>query len=95
VNSTDQLVNSDGQSLARQLRTTLKSAQGAADELQLVLKDARPAASQLNQTTIPAAEAAIRDLRATTRALRDLTEKVNDEGAGALIGGQKLPDYKP
>ncbi|MBK6800529.1 MlaD family protein [Novosphingobium sp.] len=95
VNSTDQLVNSDGQALARQLRGTLKSAQGAADELQLVLKDARPAASQLNQTTIPAAEAAIRDLRATTRALRDLTEKVNDEGAGALIGGQKLPDYKP
>jgi phospholipid/cholesterol/gamma-HCH transport system substrate-binding protein len=94
-NSADQLVNSDGQSLVKQLRGTLKSAQGAADELQATLKDARPAASQLNETTIPAAEAAIRDLRATTRALRDLTEKLNDEGAGALIGGNKLPDYKP
>ena len=27
--------------------------------------------------------------------LRDMTEKLNDEGAGALVGGQKLPDYKP
>ena len=94
-NSADQLVNSDGQSLIKQLRGTLKSAQGAADELQATLKDARPAASQLNETTLPAAEAAIRDLRATTRALRDLTEKLNDEGAGALVGGTKLPDYKP
>jgi phospholipid/cholesterol/gamma-HCH transport system substrate-binding protein len=65
------------------------------DELKGTLSDARPAARQLSDTTLPAAEATLRDLRAATRALRNVTEKVDDQGAGALIGGPKLPDYKP
>ena len=93
--STDKLLNRDGASLAVQMRSTLASAKGAADELQATLNAARPAAERLNQSTLPAAEAAIRDLRATTRALRSVTEKIDDGGAGALIGGSKLPDYKP
>ncbi|MFM5886152.1 MAG: MCE family protein, partial [Novosphingobium sp.] len=70
-------------------------AQGAADELKSTLGEARPAARQLNERTLPAAEAAIRDLRATSRALRDVTEKIDEKGAGGLLGGDKLPDYKP
>jgi phospholipid/cholesterol/gamma-HCH transport system substrate-binding protein len=93
--SADQLVNGEGDNLARQLRATLKSTQAAAAELQATLSDARPAARQLSETTLPAAEAAIRDLRATTRALRDVTEKLDDQGAGAVLGGSRLPDYKP
>lgn len=93
--SADQLLNGEGASLAQQLRSTLKSASSAADELKATLADARPAARQLNENTLPATEAALRDLRATTRALREITEKLDDQGAGALIGGSKLPDYKP
>jgi phospholipid/cholesterol/gamma-HCH transport system substrate-binding protein len=93
--SADELLGKDGQSLATQLRTTLRSAQGAIDELKGTLSDARPAAKQLSDTTLPAAEATLRDLRNATRALRNVTEKIDDEGAGALIGGPKLPDYKP
>lgn len=93
--SADQMLNGEGASLAQQLRTTLKSAQGAADNLSETLSDARPAARQLTESTLPATEAALRDLRATTRALRGFTEKLDDQGAGALIGGSKLPDYKP
>lgn len=95
ANSTDQLVNGEGQSLAESLRKTLKSAQGAADQLEQTMKDVRPVTKQLNESTLPAAEAAIRDLRATTRALRDVTEKIDEKGAGGLLGGDKLPDYKP
>ncbi|MFC4294520.1 MlaD family protein [Novosphingobium tardum] len=92
--STDQMINKEGASLAEQLRTTLKSAQAAATELQGTLGDARPAARQLSEKTLPAAEAALRDLRATTNSLRDVTDKINDQGAGSLVGGAKLPDYK-
>ena len=81
--------------MLQQFRTSLKSIEKTSDTLNATLADARPAARQLNETTLPQAEAAIRDLRATTRALRDLTEKVNDQGAGALLGGDKLPEYKP
>ncbi|MBW8783298.1 MAG: MCE family protein [Novosphingobium sp.] len=92
--SANATLNREGESVAQQLRTTLKSAQGAADELQATLKEVRPGAQELSQSTLPAAEATLRDLRATTRALRNVTEKVEDQGAGGLIGGAKLPDYK-
>lgn len=94
-NSANTLLGEDGQSLAAELRKTLRSAQGAVDELKGTLNDARPAARQLSDTTLPAADAALRDLRAATRSLRDVVEKVDEGGAGALVGGQKLPDYKP
>jgi len=95
ANSADRLLGDSGDSLARQLRDTLKSAKGAADELQATLGDARPAARQLSASTLPAADAALRELRATTKALRDITEKIDDQGAGALSGNSKLPDYNP
>ena len=40
-------------------------------------------------------EAALRDLRSTSRALRNVTEKIDERGAGALLKGNKLPDYEP
>lgn len=94
-NSANTLLGEDGTSLAAQLRQTLKSAQGAVDELKGTLGDARPAARQLSQSTLPAAEATLRDLRAATRALRNVTEKVDDQGAGSLLGSPKLPEYRP
>ena len=95
ANAADSFLNRDGESLALQLRTTLSSAQRAADQLQATLNDAQPAARQLSESTLPAAEQAIRDLRATTRALRDVTERIDNQGAAAVIGGPKLPEFKP
>ncbi len=93
--STDQLINQEGQQLAQQLRTTLDSAGGAAEALKQTLDEARPATKQLTESTLPAAEATLRDLRATSKSLRNVTEKIESQGAGALVGGSKLPDYEP
>jgi len=95
MHSTDNLLNKEGESLATQLRTTLKSAQAAADELDATMKDTRPAARQLSESTLPAAEATLRDLREASEALRNITEKIEDQGAGAVLRGSKLPEYKP
>ena len=92
---TDTLLGDQGDSLARDLRQTLQSAREASAAIEGTLVSARPAVGQLTSTTLPEVEAAIRDLRATTRALRNVTEKIDEQGAGALIGGSKLPDYKP
>jgi phospholipid/cholesterol/gamma-HCH transport system substrate-binding protein len=62
--------------------------------LQGTLNDARPAAKQLNERTLPAAEAMIRDLQATSKSLREVTDKLNDKGIRGFVGGPKLPDYK-
>ena len=89
------VLNGEGRQMIAQFRKTLRSVEKTSDNLDQLVGDVRPAAKQLQDTTLPQAEAAIRDLRASTKALRDLTEKVNNDGAGSLLGGQKLPDYKP
>lgn len=93
--TTDTLMSKEGEPLARELRETLKSANSALSSLAATLEDTRPAARQLRTSTLPNAEATLQDLRATSRALRSITEKLESEGAGALVGGQSLPDYKP
>jgi len=93
--TTDTLVSMEGEPLARELRETLKSANAALASLSATLEDTRPAARQLRTSTLPNAEATLQDLRATSRALRSITEKLESEGAGALVGGKSLPDYKP
>jgi phospholipid/cholesterol/gamma-HCH transport system substrate-binding protein len=95
LNSTDSLLNNEGTSLAAELRATMKSARQAADTLDATLQDSRPAARELSQTTLPAANATLQDLRRTSEALRAMTERLESQGAGALVGGGKLPDYKP
>ncbi len=93
--STEGLVNGEGAPLVQELRGTLKSANSALASLAATLEDTRPAARQLRTTTLPNAEATLEDLRATSRSLRAITEKLESEGAGALVGGKSLPDYKP
>lgn len=95
LHSTDDLLNREGTSLAQELRTTLRSAQQAASTLQATLEDTRPAARELATTTLPTANATLQDLRRTSEALRAVTERIESEGAGSLIGSPKLPDYKP
>jgi len=91
----NKLLGEDGDTLVKDLRATLRSAKAAAEALEATLGDARPAVRRLDESTLPAAEAAIRELRATSRALRNVTEKIDEQGAGSLVGGQTLPDFKP
>jgi phospholipid/cholesterol/gamma-HCH transport system substrate-binding protein len=95
MNSTDRVINSEGQSLVRELRETFESINAASASLAKTLDAAEPAAQQLSQTTIPAAEATLRDLEVTSRALRKAIERLESQGAGAVIKGETLPDYKP
>ena len=93
--STDRLINQEGQNIAVQLRSTLESASGAAESLEQTLAEARPATRQLTESTLPAAEATLRDLRATSQSLRAVTERVQNEGASSIISAPPLPDYEP
>lgn len=95
IDSTDQLVNSEGGAVLAELRGTLQSVNQASAALAETLNAARPAADQLSQTTIPAAEATLRDLEATSRSLRQIMERLETQGAGAVLGGETLPDYEP
>lgn len=76
------------------LRKALRSADASMTQLNRALGAAEPGLQNFSDTTIPEANALIRDLRRTSAALTNLTEKLDQEGAGALVGGTKLPDYK-
>lgn len=95
LQSADALIGSDGRSLAAEMRTTLGSAQAAAAQLQTTLANVDPVTQQLQRDTLPAASATLEDLRRTSASLRAITERLETEGAGALVSGPSLPDYKP
>ncbi len=92
--TTDEFVKDDAKVLTADLKKTLAAATKAADTLSATLEASQPAATQLRESTLPAAEATLQDLRATSRALRSISEKLESEGVGSLIGGRALPDYK-
>ncbi len=93
--STSSMIDEEGRSVAAELRTTLSTARQAAAELETTLASVKAPMDQLDRQTLPEAEATLRDLRATTASLRQLTEKLNEQGAAGLIGSPPLPDYKP
>ena len=76
------------------LRSTLKSADQSMKTLEAAIADARPGLRTFSETTVPEANALIRDLRRTSTSLSSLTDKLDQQGAGAVIGGTRLPDYK-
>ncbi|MGB3803691.1 MAG: MlaD family protein [Sphingopyxis granuli] len=78
----------------RNLRDTLASANQSMQTLEQAISDARPGLRTFSETTVPEANALIRDLRRTSSSLSSLTDKLDQQGASAVIGGSKLPDYK-
>lgn len=93
--TTDRLLQQEGPQLAGDLRETLKESRAAAASLSALLEDTRPAAQALTGSTLPTAEATLRDLRATSRSLRAITDRLEAEGAGSLLGSRPVPEYEP
>ncbi|MDE1467046.1 MlaD family protein [Aurantiacibacter sp. D1-12] len=95
LETTDELLERDGAQLSADLRATLASAREAASALEATLANVEPLTEQLSEDTLPAATATLRDLRATSENLRNMTERLENEGAGSLLSGPALPDYEP
>jgi phospholipid/cholesterol/gamma-HCH transport system substrate-binding protein len=95
ANSTNELVNSEGKPLIADLRQTIRSAKTTLDSLDGTLKDAKPGVETFTRDTMPQIGLLVRDLRQMSRAILVVTEKLDQQGAGGLIGTPPLPDYKP
>jgi phospholipid/cholesterol/gamma-HCH transport system substrate-binding protein len=92
--TTDRLLNRDARPLIADLRGTIRQAETSLANIDALVGDARPGVQALTKQTLPEVGQLVRDLRATSASLRAVTEKVEQGGAGALIGGSKLPDYE-
>jgi phospholipid/cholesterol/gamma-HCH transport system substrate-binding protein len=93
--STDQLLNEQGRPLVNDLRHTIRAAETSMKNLDAMLTDAKPGVDALTKQTIPEIGLLVRDLRETTENLNSITTKIDRQGIGGLIGGDKLPTYKP
>jgi phospholipid/cholesterol/gamma-HCH transport system substrate-binding protein len=95
ADNTSRLVNEQGKPAAEDLRKTIASAQKAADNLDAMIADARPGIQNLTKSTLPEANRLVRDLRDLTSSLSQFSDRLNNDGALGVLGGEKLPDYKP
>ena len=93
--TTNGLLNEDAKPLVNDLRATVQAAETSMDNLDAAITDARPGIQAFSQQTLPEVGQLVRDLRATSEALRSVTQKVDQQGAGSLLGAPKLPDYEP
>lgn len=93
--STQELIDRDGRPLVNDLRSTLRSAERSMEELQGALGEARPGVRAFTQQTLPEVGQLTRDLRATSESLREITDRLNQQGVGGVIGGPRLPNYRP
>jgi phospholipid/cholesterol/gamma-HCH transport system substrate-binding protein len=89
--------NVNGQSgpLISDLRTTVASAKRSMETLDATLKDAQPGVQAFSKTTMPEIGQLVRDLRVMSESLSAVAAKIDQGGAGSIIGSPQLPDYKP
>ena len=95
ADSTSALVNEEGRPVLADLRRTLQSAERTMASLEATLGEARPGLRAFSNQTLPEVGQLMRDLRETSESLRDITDRLDQQGIGGVIGGQRLPDYRP
>jgi len=81
--------------LLTNLNDAVSSAKHSMANLDEAIDDAKPGLKAVSTQTVPAINQLVRDLADTAQSLRAISGKLDNGGAGGLIGGQKLPDYKP
>lgn len=89
------ILTEDGRPAIADLRKTVSQAQKSMEKLDAVLDDARPGLQAFSNQTIPEIGQLVRDLRVMSESLGSVATKLDQGGAGALIGAPALPDYKP
>jgi phospholipid/cholesterol/gamma-HCH transport system substrate-binding protein len=73
----------------------MASAQRSLDNLDGAISDARPGLKNFSQRTLPEVSQLVRDLTEMSEALTAVANRLDRGGAGAVLGGSKLPDYQP
>jgi phospholipid/cholesterol/gamma-HCH transport system substrate-binding protein len=95
TDNANRLVNEQGRPAAADLRKAIASIQIATDNLNAMITDARPGVQNFSKSTLPQANQLVHDLRELSQSLRQVSDRVNQQGIGGTLGPEKLPDYNP
>ena len=92
--TTNTLLTDDVRPAAQNLNKAVAAAQHSMQSLDAAIGDARPGLQAFSKQTIPEVGQLVHDLRQMSQALTAVAEKIDQGGAGSLVGPPKLPDYK-
>jgi len=95
ADTADKSLANDVRPMLADLRQTIRAAETSMGTLDATLNDARPGLQAFSKQTIPEVGQLVRDLREMSDSLNAVAQRLNTQGAGGIIGGSKLPDYKP
>ena len=87
--------NANVQPILANLNEAVGSAKHSMANLDSAISDAKPGLKALSTQTVPAINQLVRDLGETASSLSALSGRLDRGGATSLIGGDRLPDYKP
>ena len=76
------------------LNKATSAAQHTMESLDAAITDARPGIKAFSTQTVPQINQLARNLAEMSESLNAISAKLDRGGAGAVLGGSKLPDYK-
>lgn len=79
---------------AAKLSKAIDAAQHSLETIDGLVAEAKPGVQAFSKQTVPEIGQLVRDLRIMSAALTNVAEKIDQGGAGALLGQPALPDYK-
>lgn len=93
--NTNALVDENGTLLVADLRRTIAQAERSLVAVERTAAAAEPGMQTLSTETLPEVNRLVLDLRQVAGSLGAVSAKLDEDPAGAILGGRTLPDYKP
>lgn len=94
IGTANTLLDEQGRPLLTDLRGTIKSANRSLDALDKTITEAQPGVRSFSRETIPEVNRLVHDLRDMARSMKAISDRLDQQGAGSLLGQPPLPDYK-
>ena len=95
ADSTNAFLTNNGEPVAKNLANTLDAASKSLRALEGVLNNAQPGAEHFSKKTLPEVDQLVEDMQALTKSMTNVTERLDQGGAGSLLSAPALPDYEP
>lgn len=92
--TTNGVMSSEVRPAMASLNKATTAAQHTMESLDQAITDARPGIKAFSTQTVPQINQLARNLAEMSESLNAISAKLDRGGAGAVLGGSKLPDYK-
>jgi phospholipid/cholesterol/gamma-HCH transport system substrate-binding protein len=94
ADTTDGMMSNDIKPAIANFNRASAAAQHTLESLDAAVADARPGIRAFSSETVPQINQLVRNLAEMSESINAISARLDRGGAGAVLGGTKLPDYK-